>query len=119
MTAARRPAIVCGARPTVATDHRIVPFESAMSVSNPAQVFVHGPRTEEAHSTRAVEPGWRFVHTSRPLAPNEAMTGVCPEARALTKASSNTPPAPAIFAFPRRPYGLHCTHADNTGHGGV
>ena len=54
-------------------------------------IWVHGPSTEEAHSTLAVVPGSRFVHTSRPFCPNEAITGACPEAVAPAKASSSTP----------------------------
>jgi hypothetical protein len=65
-------------------------LESAVTASSPAQVFGHGPVGEEAHSTLAVVPGIRFLQTSRPLCPNEAMPGACPEAVAPAKASSST-----------------------------
>jgi len=63
----------------------IIPLESTVTESSPAQLFVHGPAAEDAHSTVATLPGARLLHASTPLALKEVIT-VCP--RAATVAPS-------------------------------
>src|ERR1035437_4490973 len=54
---------------------RIIPVESTVTASSPAQLFVHGPVTEDAHSTVATLPGARLLHTNTPLPLKEVITG--------------------------------------------
>jgi hypothetical protein len=44
-----------------------VPFESAVSVSSTAQLAVHGPANDDAHSTVATLPGCKLVQTNTPF----------------------------------------------------
>ena len=53
----------------------IVPFESTVTASSPAQLFVHGPVTDGAHSTVATLPDARLLHTNTPFPLKEVMTG--------------------------------------------
>jgi hypothetical protein len=81
----------------------IIPLESAVTASSPAQLFVHSPATADAHSTDATLPGARLLHTSTPFPLNEVMTGVC--ACAATAAPSAKAHRPilktcnAVFIF--------------------
>ena len=63
-----------------------MPFESA--APNPAQLLVHGPDTEDVHSTLAVLPGWRLTRRVCPLKlPTSWPDGI---AQSLIKAASCT-----------------------------
>jgi hypothetical protein len=52
-----------------------MPFESTVTASNPAQVLVHGPDNDDAHSTVATVPGTRLLATNTPFPLKEVMTG--------------------------------------------
>src|ERR1035441_3949002 len=53
----------------------MMPFEFTVTASNPAQVLVHGPDNDDAHSTVATLPGTRLLHTNTPFPLREVMTG--------------------------------------------
>ena len=52
-----------------------MPFEFTVTASNPAQVLVHGPDNDDAHSTVATLPATRLLHTNTPFPLKEVMTG--------------------------------------------
>src|ERR1035441_9786098 len=53
----------------------MMPFEFTVTASNPAQVLVHGPDNDDAHSTVATLPGTRLLATNTPFPLKEVMTG--------------------------------------------
>src|SRR5664279_4834869 len=53
----------------------IIPLESTVTASSPAQLFVHDPVTAGAYSTAATLPGARLLHTNTPFPLKEVITG--------------------------------------------
>jgi hypothetical protein len=71
----------------------IIPLESAITASSPAQLFVHGPVTADAHSTTATLPAARLLHTNTPFPLKEVITGAAAGAATVTPSAKAHRPA--------------------------
>jgi hypothetical protein len=50
-------------------------LEFTVTASNPAQLLVHGPGNDDAHSTVTTLPGTRLLQTNTPFPLKEVITG--------------------------------------------